>query len=103
MIQPPPRSTRSDTLFPFTTLFRSAVMPSLAPMVARVSPAVVNISTFTHMRAQSPLLSDPFFRRFFNVPEGQLPQRRLEEQTSELQSLMRIPYAVYRLKKKITP
>ena len=52
-----------------------ATMPSLAPMVAQVSPAVVNISTFTHVRAQSPLLSDPFFRRFFNVPEGQLQQR----------------------------
>lgn len=51
-------------------------MPSLAPMVASVSPAVVNISTFTHVRTQSPLLSDPFFRRFFNIPEGQQMQPR---------------------------
>lgn len=44
-------------------------MPSLAPMVAKVSPAVVNISTYARVRmVQSPLLNDPFFRRFFNLP-----------------------------------
>lgn len=52
-----------------------AAMPSLAPMVARVSPAVVNISTFAKVRSQSPLLNDPFFRRFFNVPQQQLRRR----------------------------
>ncbi len=46
-------------------------MPSLAPMVARVSPAVVNIATFTKVKTQSPLLNDPFFRRFFNLPQRQ--------------------------------
>lgn len=47
-------------------------MPSLAPMVAAVSPAVVNISTFAKVHSQSPLLNDPFFRRFFNIPQQQL-------------------------------
>ncbi len=46
-------------------------VPSLAPMVKRVSPSVVNIQTRGKVRAQrNPLMDDPFFRRFFNVPEG---------------------------------
>ncbi len=49
-------------------------LPSLAPMLERTTPAVVNISTRTRVRGgQSPLLSDPFFRRFFDLPE---PRRR---------------------------
>lgn len=56
-------------------------VPSLAPMLKTVNPAVVNISTFTtHQEAQNPLMNDPFFRRFFNVPDQptnkQRPQRR---------------------------
>jgi serine protease Do/serine protease DegQ len=43
-------------------------VPSLAPMVKRVSPAVVNIATRGTVQEQNPLLSDPFFRRFFDVP-----------------------------------
>ncbi|MCW8855353.1 MAG: DegQ family serine endoprotease [Gammaproteobacteria bacterium] len=45
-------------------------LPSLAPMVEQVVPAVVNISTRSHASiAQNPLFNDPFFRRFFNVPQ----------------------------------
>lgn len=45
-------------------------LPSLAPMLERVTPAVVNISTRGKVRVQdNPLLMDPFFRRFFNIPE----------------------------------
>ena len=54
-------------------------LPSLAPMLEEVSPAVVNIATHTRVRShQNPLMEDPFFRRFFNVPEqrGQAPERR---------------------------
>lgn len=54
-------------------------LPSLAPMLERVSPAVVNIATHTRVRSQpNPLMDDPFFRRFFNVPEqrGPMPERR---------------------------
>ena len=44
-------------------------VPSLAPMLSRVTPAVVNIATFTTVQVRNPLLEDPFFRRFFNVPD----------------------------------
>jgi serine protease Do/serine protease DegQ len=49
-------------------------VPSLAPMVKRVSPAVVNIAIKGTVQEQNPLLNDPFFRRFFDVPNT--PQRR---------------------------
>lgn len=54
-------------------------LPSLAPMIKEVGPAVVNISTYTTRQIrQNPLLNDPFFRRFFNVPPShqQMPQTR---------------------------
>ena len=55
--------------------------PSLSPMLKQVNPAVVNISTFsTQQSVSNPLLNDPFFRRFFNIPDQQefeqQPQRR---------------------------
>lgn len=54
-----------------------APLPSLAPMLAKTSPAVVNIATTTKVRQRNPLMEDPFFRRFFNVPPGrQMPERR---------------------------
>src|SRR3546814_6592011 len=80
MIRRPPRSTRTDTLFPYTTLFRSPHPPIAAPArLARAVPA------------------DP--RR---MPARRAPasRQRSEEHTSELQSLMRISYAVFCLKKK---
>src|SRR4029453_14105589 len=43
-----------------------APVPSLAPMLARVTPGVVNIAVRGKVRAENPLLQDPFFRRFFN-------------------------------------
>ena len=43
-------------------------VPSLAPMLKRVSPAVVNIATRGKMQEQNPLMNDPFFRRFFDLP-----------------------------------
>jgi Do/DeqQ family serine protease len=46
-------------------------LPSLAPMLERTSPAVVNIATYTTYEVRNPLLEDPFFRRFFNVPNQQ--------------------------------
>ena len=61
-------------------------LPSLAPMIKKVSPAVVNIATRGTIRErgpQNPLLDDPFFRRFFDVPpdtgprERPVPERRL--------------------------
>jgi serine protease Do/serine protease DegQ len=46
-------------------------LPTLAPMLEATSPAVVNIATFTTYQARNPLFEDPFFRRFFNVPNQQ--------------------------------
>src|SRR3546814_2843364 len=86
MIRRPPRSTRTDTLFPYTTLFRSAAdaradAPSYG---ADVAPHISARYTFARCRSV--------------VAAKQ--RRRSEEQTSELQSLMRISYAVFCLKKK---
>src|SRR3546814_4828840 len=76
MIRRPPRSTRTDTLFPYTTLFRSAAGHAVRP---------------------------EFNRRRDQLYRGQAHQRpvgrRSEEHTSELQSLMRISYAVFCLQK----
>src|SRR3546814_14453931 len=76
MIRRPPRSTRTDTLFPYTTLFRSldtAQKPAgFAKVVQRRGPGTRNAASGS----------------------------RSEEHTSELQSLMRISYAVFCLKKK---
>jgi Do/DeqQ family serine protease len=58
----------------------AAPMPSLAPMVKRVSPAVVNIATRGTVKEKpgqrNPLLDDPFFRRFFDVPPDAKPRER---------------------------
>src|SRR3546814_19482731 len=81
MIRRPPRSTRTDTLFPYTTLFRSADRPE--PVTE--TPA----RTFTVTLADEGAISVPFD-----------PRDRSEEHTSELQSLMRISYAVFCLQKK---
>ena len=56
--------------------------PSLAPMIKQVHPAVVNISTFsTQQYSYNPLLNDPFFRYFFNLPE----QRQFQQQPKKRQ------------------
>ena len=52
-------------------------VPSLSPMIKKVSPAIVNIATrgTIHEKGpQNPLLDDPFFRRFFDVPQDSWPQ-----------------------------
>src|SRR3546814_10223593 len=90
MIRRPPRSTRTATLFPYTTLFRSK-RPKLASSTSHFMKAEMwsrtrkrsSRGTFKSQRASYALAS------------------RSEEHTSELQSLMRISYAVFCLKKKI--
>jgi Do/DeqQ family serine protease len=52
-------------------------LPSLAPVLEQVTPSVVNIYTQTRIRVRSPLLDDPFFRRFFNIPDT--PQERVSQ------------------------
>ncbi|KEA62643.1 HtrA protease/chaperone protein [Marinobacterium lacunae] len=57
-------------------------LPSLAPMLEQVNSAVVNIATFSTQQVYNPLLSDPFFRRFFNIPEGQAQPKQQRRQAS---------------------
>jgi Do/DeqQ family serine protease len=52
-------------------------LPSLAPVLERVTPSVVNVYTQTRVRIRSPLLDDPFFRRFFNIPDR--PRERVSQ------------------------
>jgi Do/DeqQ family serine protease len=52
-------------------------LPSLAPVLERVTPSVVNVYTQTRVRVRSPLLDDPFFRRFFNIPD--VPRERVSQ------------------------
>src|SRR3546814_5386128 len=81
MIRRPPRSTRTDTLFPYTTLFRS-IVAGFAPQRGRKSRNPASVAR----------------RRGSEHDRSQ--RDRSEEHTSELQSLMRISYAVFCLKKK---
>src|SRR3546814_9745815 len=87
MIRRPPRSTRTDTRFPYTTLFRSFAW---APPPALSAPA----------RPPRPSAPSRSIRRTKRKPSA---DTRSEEHTSELQSLMRISYAVFCLKKKKIP
>src|SRR3546814_3186810 len=90
MIRRPPRSTRTDTLFPYTTLFRSNTESR------RIHRRFMLRRQLTSAMAQVLKLQD--FNRFqLNVTS----YVRSEEHMSELQSLMRISYAVFCLKKKI--
>src|SRR3546814_3453691 len=100
MIRRPPRSTRTDTLFPYTTLFRSRWM-QLAAVRALIVEIFDNrhVITFRRHLGRARIIGDlPAERRgLLNVAGARL---RSEEHTSELQSLMRISYAVFCLKKK---
>lgn len=57
-------------------------LPSLANMLEKVNPAVVNIATFSTRQVYNPLLSDPFFRRFFNIPDEQAQPQQQRRQGS---------------------
>src|SRR5690349_25150121 len=58
-----------------------AAVPSLAPMLARITPGVVNIAVRGRVKEQNPLLQDPFFRRFFNLPQNQQFEERETQAT----------------------
>src|SRR3546814_2289760 len=101
MIRRPPRSTRTDTLFPYTTLFRSVCSGAIG--------AVHGLHR--NRSARSATRSPAGARPEVGAARGAAPDeearervraiaRRSEEHTSELQSLMRISYAVFCLKKK---
>src|SRR3546814_2174192 len=100
MIRRPPRSTRTDTLFPDTTLFRSysSINPLVAPYLAGMGAlGVARVLAAHHCGAGAG-------RRVAWVVGAVMVAHavRSEEHTSELQSLMRISYAVFCLKKKKT-
>src|SRR3546814_1647318 len=114
MIRRPPRSTRTDTLFPYTTLFRSGggiynpaqVMRSseVVPFTEKIDKKLAHIvkKTFVEMS-----IEEMQFLIRQTMPDQARSERvwnqtavRSEEHTSELQSLMRISYAVFCLKKK---
>src|SRR3546814_3552607 len=103
MIRRPPRSTRTDTLFPYTTLFRSLHVdleqPRLRKQAARTGGEILQPRADAH---------DQVGRLRGRVRRGRAghadrAEVRSEEHTSELQSLMRISYAVFCLKKKKQP
>src|SRR3546814_8326056 len=101
MIRRPPRSTRTDTLFPYTTLFRSVATDPAQydALVAELDASdgalsartryALSVAAFNRVARYDACISDYLSRS--------------EEHTSELQSLMRISYAVFCLKKKNTP
>src|SRR3546814_1243962 len=102
MIRRPPRSTRTDTLFPYTTLFRSRYdpVPFFFSSPSLYSKSIVLPKPHRPSGECSWFRQDRNFLRPLPAPEP--PLSRSEEHTSELQSLMRISYAVFCLKKKKT-
>src|SRR3546814_11706160 len=96
MIRRPPRSTRTDTLFPYTTLFRSEMVD--APH--RHAEAVGRPEQKSEADRRPGDDFDVARRMGDEVPREESGDARSEEHTSELQSLMRISYAVFCLKKK---
>src|SRR3546814_2872552 len=121
MIRRPPRSTRTDTLFPYTTLFRSALAAWGIQDTLKAAVGMFAMALWDRQERELTLMRDrmgekPLYLGFIGhnfvfaselkalsgVPGfGQdLDRRRSEEHTSELQSLMRISYAVLCLKKK---
>src|SRR3546814_9978553 len=91
MIRRPPRSTRTDTLFPYTTLFRSEAQQRLVVHAILVLVAAQQVDA---LDTDIDVIVDVV------IDAGVELSPRSEEHTSELQSLMRISYAVFCLKKK---
>src|SRR3546814_2958362 len=106
MILRPPRSTRTDTLFPYTTLFRSVGGAEHRRIVRTLGAEqpVLRLQAPCEIAGGAGLGQRPGLVRRRGRPVGRdchAGPRRSEEHTSELQSLMRITYAVFCLKKKI--
>src|SRR3546814_4414490 len=111
MIRRPPRSTRTDTLFPYTTLFRSKVLGHTSNessfrsrgfqfgVVAAIAAHLFGISRIVVPESGQGALG-PVLLPLYNIYRDYRNHPRSEEHTSELQSLMRISYAVFCLKKK---
>src|SRR3546814_4927247 len=126
MIRRPPRSTRTDTLFPYTTLFRSRLRHRIAerarragaieilrdqraetllPLAARIGDDALDRLTGDEAHDEDAVARDAGIvreaeDRHLRGARDRRDRLRSEEHTSELQSLMRISYAVFCLKKK---
>src|SRR3546814_3354231 len=117
MLRRPPRSTRTDTLFPYTTLFRSGFVPNDTVSgsgtcrftgIPGLNPDPYPVENFGNSRGGTGTITQQTLRssNCAYVRLGQIVgidkvvTQRSEEHTSELQSLMRISYAVFCLKKK---
>src|SRR3546814_10567973 len=94
MIRHPPRSTRTDTLFPYTTLVRSAFPAAPTTRMLDAFAAVMRRTASATVEAAEVVGGARRMKSRTNW------RKRSEEHTSELQSLMRISYAVFCLKKK---
>src|SRR3546814_6389709 len=110
MIRRPPRSTRTDTLFPYPTLFRSSFgRLSLGGALGSLAATLnTSLSGASHDNKNKTCIFSALCagcrgrtRMHNRSPSCELQYWRSEEHTSELQSLMRISYAVFFLKKKI--
>src|SRR3546814_2602224 len=102
MIRRPPRSTRTDTLFPYTTLFRSAYDVFNARLDLKgIGGSSVDAGVFVrNLFDKEYLASSNVGSAVLGINSSFYGAPRSEEHTSELQSLMRISYAVFCLKKK---
>src|SRR3546814_6082341 len=106
MIRRPPRSTRTDTLFPYTTLFLSIAAIAISPVLGgtpksvdeAAAMAVKGVRQVVKTDESVAVVADHMGAAKKGLEAAAI--RRSEEHTSELQSLMRISYAVFGLKKK---
>src|SRR3546814_2604447 len=108
MIRRPPRSTRTDTLFPYTTLFRSNHVNRWYQQYAYFGMTTSKSGTAGRPRINAEKTMARFPEGTLGrikavLRDGENQSDRSEEHTSELQSLMRISYAVFCLKKKKEP
>src|SRR3546814_8022966 len=119
MIRRPPRSTRTDTLFPYTTLFRSVWSPGVArcgrrrgersmssvrfflwAIAATATLVFAGVAGWRWWESRTPATAQQVARDAI-TGDFSLTDHRSEEHTSELQSLMRLSYAVFCLKTKL--
>src|SRR3546814_9549623 len=102
MIRRPPRSTRTDALFPYTTLFRSddQIAARVAGIAHECEQAHDHVTAAVLQGDRPELCRADGNEAGHDVPPCRVESVRSEEHTSELQSLMRISYAVFCLKKK---
>src|SRR3546814_6547623 len=98
IIRRPPRSTRTDTLFPYTTLFRSPNHPKSSCAYFNLASTIRPGET-VQLHDRSVLNQRQLYLKSIDL-DPMFTEARSEEHTSELQSLMRISYAVFCLKKK---